>query len=217
MLTLLSMNSIELRGLFKSYGNRELFNGLDAKFVRGTITAINGRSGAGKTTLINILFGFDFPEKGSIEFNAKNASPSDFKTLRKMTGYVPQNVNTIGKGVVKDVILQKFEFKANKSQIPSEHSILDMLKRLGLPRDILYSGYSDISGGEKQRVAIVITLLADKSVLIYDEPTSGLDDFSKDMVANIISELKNKIIILSSHDSKLTTVCSNIITLGDTE
>lgn len=211
------MNSIELRGLFKSYTNRELFCGLNAEFIKGTITAVNGRSGAGKTTLINILFGFDFPDKGNLLFNSNNANSSDFKTLRKLTGYVPQNVNTIGKGTVKDLILQKFEFKANKPNTPAENSILNIFERLGLAREILNSDFSGISGGEKQRVAIAITLLADKPVLIYDEPTSALDDFSKSIIADIVSEIKNKIIILSSHDSKLTSICSKIITLKGAE
>ncbi len=207
------IKTIELQQVYKNFTDRELFAGLDINFKVGEIHGLIGKSGSGKSTIINMICGFDFPDSGKILLDGKIADSNDFKMLRTCTAYVPQNVNIIGSGKVRDTIQSSFEFKSNKSKRPNREQILAVIKHLGLDDSILESEFKSTSGGEKQRIAIAIATLLDKQIMIFDEPSSGLDDRSKEIVANYISNLRDKLIIISTHDLILKEICTSITNL----
>jgi ABC-type multidrug transport system ATPase subunit len=204
------LKSIELQQVYKNFNERELFAGLDVNFKVGEIHGLIGKSGSGKSTIINMIFGFDFPDRGTILFDGKIADAQDFKMLRTRSAYVPQNVNIIGTNKVWDTIQSRFDFKTNKSKRPNREQVLAVIKNLGLDENILESEFRNTSGGEKQRIAIAIATLLDKQIMIFDEPSSGLDDHSKSIVAAYISNLRDKIIIISTHDLVLKEICTSI-------
>jgi putative ABC transport system ATP-binding protein len=205
--------SIELQQVYKKFNERELFAGLDINFNVGEIHGLIGKSGSGKSTITNMICGFDFPDSGKVIIDGKIAEAQDFKMLRTCTAYVPQNVNIIGSGIVRDAIQSSFEFKSNKAKRPNNEQILSVIKNLGLDESILESEFKSTSGGEKQRIAIAIATLLDKRIMIFDEPSSGLDDRSKEIVAAYISNLRDKIIIISTHDLILKEICTSITDL----
>ncbi|PKL85102.1 MAG: hypothetical protein CVV22_09755 [Ignavibacteriae bacterium HGW-Ignavibacteriae-1] len=205
--------SIELQQVYKNFTERELFAGLDINFKVGDIHGLIGKSGSGKSTIVNMICGFDFPDSGKVLIDGKIAEAQDFKMLRTCTAYVPQNVNIIGSGKVRETIQSSFEFKTNKAKRPNNEQILMVIKNLGLDESILESEFKSTSGGEKQRIAIVIATLLDKQIMIFDEPSSGLDDRSKAIVAAYISNLRDKIIIISTHDIVLKEICTSITDL----
>lgn len=205
--------SIELQQVYKNFTERELFAGLDINFKVGEIHGLIGKSGSGKSTIINMICGFDFPDRGKVLIDGKIAEAQDFKMLRTCTAYVPQNVNIIGSGKVRETIQCSFEFKINKAKRPNDEQILSVIKNLGLDENILESEFKSTSGGEKQRISIAIATLLDKQIMMFDEPSSGLDDRSKEIVAAYISNLRDKIIIISTHDLILKEICTNITNL----
>ncbi|MCO5252532.1 MAG: ATP-binding cassette domain-containing protein [Candidatus Kapabacteria bacterium] len=205
--------SIELQQVYKNFTERELFAGLDINFKVGEIHGLIGKSGSGKSTIVNMICGFDFPNSGKVLIDGKIAEAQDFKSLRTCTAYVPQNVNIIGSGKVRETIQSSFEFKSNKSKRPNNDQILSVIKHLGLDENILESEFKSTSGGEKQRIAIAIATLLDKQIMIFDEPSSGLDDRSKEIVAAYISNLRDKIIIISTHDLVLKEICTSMTEL----
>lgn len=208
----LKINDITFR-----YGNgNEVLKDLSMSISKGSKVAIVGESGCGKTTLVKLLLGFYEPEKGSILFGEKILGEFSKKYLREEIAYVSQEVYMFSDTLRNNILL-------NEDNVTDEE-IMEICKRccldefvqrlpLGLDTNIEENG-NNLSGGEKQRLAIVRALIKKPSILILDEATSNLDVLTEKSIINTIGSLKNDItIIIIAHRLSTVLDCDNIFLL----
>ena len=161
---------------------------------------IVGKSGSGKSTLLNLIGGLDTPDSGSIEFNGlqlEKLSPKELSPYRaRSIGFVFQESNLFDDLSVEDNLTISVDRKISKAEI---ESILKRFDLFGLEKQKV----NTLSGGEKQRVAIMRAVLKNPEMILCDEPTGSLDEENSKNIFTILKKLsKEKLVIVVSHDRK---------------
>lgn len=212
--------SVEFRNVTISINDQLLFENFNLSVKKGEKIVIFGKSGLGKTTLFRMLLGFITPDKGEIYINGKEVNASHYTLLRQKIAYLPQNTN-LGLELVKDFINMIFSFKNNISNKPINSKLIKLLEEYQLADKILEKPMNELSGGEKQRIFLIICCLQKKPIILLDEPTSSLDQDLKEIVKQKIIEMNQKTVLIISHDNSWKSVDSirlinlNTINHGD--
>jgi len=207
------MSYLLFKELSINYDNKIITNNFSLSVEQGDKLCIKGASGKGKTTLINAILGFERKwNSGALYFNDKLIDKATINSFRTHLSYLPQDVNFY-KGSVNDFIYLPFTFKINKHLLPSEMAIWELFDIFTLDRTLLYKNMDTVSGGEKQRIALISILLLKKDILILDEPTSALDAVSKKAVIAYVMSQKTTTVISASHDVDWIAACNKIIEL----
>lgn len=144
------------------------------------------------------MLGFFDPSEGKIIINQKEVKPENMRSIRSEIGYLSQDID-FPNGKVSEVFQEIFNYTANKSIHYTEEKLVEKLKELQLPDEILKKNTSEISGGERQRLGWALIMLLDRHILLLDEPTSALDDKMKQYFIDFIIHTK-KTVICVSHD-----------------
>ena len=183
---------IEVKDLWKSFGDVEVLKGVNATFYEGETVAIIGASGGGKSTFLRCLNRLEEPQKGSILFEGTELldKKTDIAKVRQRIGMVFQHFNvfphmTCLENITLAPILEK---KIPKAQ--AEAKAVDLLTRVGL-LDKKDEYPTRLSGGQKQRLAIVRALAMEPDVILFDEPTSALDPEMVKEVLDVIKRLSD--------------------------
>lgn len=201
-----NFKEISINNLSYSYRGRErLFHELNFSIPKGKITAITGKSGTGKSTLVMILARILTPTSGSIIFDKTPYGLINFNIWRDNIGVVPQEIDLMNGSIIENI--------APGDDNPDLSKIVDIITALnlselieGLPYGIktsLGDMGRGLSRGERQRVAIARVLYRDPSIIILDEATSSLDQKSADIVRSVI-KAKNSIgktIVMVTHNT----------------
>lgn len=194
---------------------RYIFKNCNFEFKKGSTTAIVGRSGLGKTTLVKLILGItslnegDILVCGSSVLDMKNLS----KVRRRNIGCVFQNFNLISGFTVKENILLPRYFFEN-----GENNINEICNTLGLSKEILSKSIDKISGGEKQRVALARALINNPEILIADEPTGNLDTDNEQNIIELLKRINEELgitIITVTHSDKVANSMQSICTVVD--
>lgn len=194
---------------------RYIFKNCNFEFKKGSTTAIVGRSGLGKTTLVKVILGItslnegDILVCGSSILDMKNLS----KVRRRNIGCVFQNFNLISGFTVKENILLPRYFFEN-----GENNINEICNTLGLSKEILSKSIDKISGGEKQRVALARALINNPEILIADEPTGNLDADNEQNIIELLKRINEELgitIITVTHSDKVANSMQSICTVVD--
>ena len=174
---------IELRGVSKSFGTKQVLKNFSALFKSEERVWISGPSGCGKTTLLNLILGLQQPDEGQL-----------LGTGQRMAAVFQEDRLCEGVSAAVNVWL------ACPSATPKAE-IEEALFRLGLAREDIYIPVSQLSGGMRRRVAIARAIMAKAQVLVMDEPLKGLDEKTKQTVlAEIANAAKGKLLLFVSHD-----------------
>lgn len=192
---------ISLKEIYLNINNLSIFENLNLSIDKNKKAVISGQSGIGKSTLLNLLLGFVHPDSGLIEINNKLLTASSVKSIRRMIAWLPQNVNILGKGKVASIINEIFNYKINRQVKPSLEKIYHYLESLNLDIKILENDFENLSGGEKQRIGIIICLMLKRPITLLDEPTSALDTETKQKVIEMIFKNEEMTVLACSHDS----------------
>lgn len=204
------MALISITNLNLTYGNKPVAVDFNLQVEKGDKVVIKGHSGKGKSSLLNVLMGFERTySSGSVYFEDVLLDKNTINHFRSKIAWVPQETAFL-KGPVQEIIMLPFTFKNNKELQPTKAEILTLFDLLGLGHEILDKKSDAISGGEKQRVALVTALLLKKEILILDEPTSALDEQTKGSVADFILGDKNRTVISASHDALWIAKCNKV-------
>ena len=208
-----SVNSvplIEFKSVSFSYSEESAVPALDGISLiihEGMHTGIWGSNGSGKSTLLNLLLRFYEPSKGEILYNGTPISSYSIEAYRKLFAVVSQNSYLFNESIMYNVSLE------HKDSIDFDDLGIDLSKLN--KRLVDKTNGMDLSGGQKQKIALARALYAKKPILIFDEPTSNLDDFSKEEFKELLlNQLRNNTVIIISHDDSMFESCSQIIKLG---
>jgi len=178
--------------------NKQILKDLSLSVNRGDKILIKGKSGACKTTVFRSILGFQPISSGTILFKGEGLNSELVWNIRKKVAYVSQECD-IGEGIVIDMIKEMFSYRSTASKFDNK-KLLSMFAELSLSESILHKKFEFLSGGEKQRLAIIISILTQKDIFFLDEVTSDLDSTLKKKVVDIFYSNPQWTIISISHD-----------------
>ena len=207
------MSIISVKKLSIHFNHEVVIDDLSFEVFEGEKVAIKGESGAGKTTLLNILMGFVQPEKGEISLFSKSLNAENISEIRAKIAWVPQELN-LPVNSVRDLVTLPFSYKRNKELKPADEEIQKIFDDLGLKKSTIDKNVSEISGGEKQRVVLAISLLLKREIIFLDEPTSSLDKESKKKIMEYFLHNPGLTILSTSHDEEWINNSGKIIELN---
>lgn len=196
--------------------------GIDLSIVKGSMTAIIGHTGSGKSTLIQHLNALLLPTSGKVtidEFEiTKDNKPQVLKPLRKKTGLVFQfpEYQLFEETIEKDIIFGPVNFGIDENT--AKEKAARVLEQVGLDRSYLEKSPFDLSGGQKRRVAIAGILVMEPEILVLDEPTSGLDPQGSKEIMQLFKKLHETgtTILLVTHDmNQVLTYCDHAVVMSD--
>lgn len=192
---------LKLNQISKSFGNKKVIDGLDLTIEDGSILAVVGPSGGGKTTLLRTLAGLETVDSGTFLLDGKSFDPTDTKEQEQVVGVVFQDFQLFPHLSVFDniTLAPKMVLKQDRATYTAKAEAL--AKQLGLD-DLLKQYPFQLSGGQRQRVAIARAMAMNPKVLAYDEPTSALDPGLRQQVEALILDLKKQGVtqIVVTHD-----------------
>ena len=194
----ISLNNINLK--YKT-ANQTSLNNVSVEFEKNKIYLIKGKSGAGKSSFLNILMGLIDKNEGTIQINKKEANIYENINWYNKISYVTQKINLLNQNIEVNVSLEEDKNKINIKKI---HDILKLVNlydefvdRIG---ENLIDDAANISGGQLQRIGISRALYRESEIIILDEPTSNLDQSNELKIFNLLNNIKkDKIIIIVSH------------------
>lgn len=179
---------------------------------KGDKVILRGPSGSGKSTLLKMAQGYARPNTGTVSYR-KHAIDSDIAwNIRQETAYISQDTD-IGEGIVRELIDSVFAYGANKT-IPYQNSLNKYLTLFALDESILDKDFRLLSGGEKQRIVIIISLLLERTIFFIDEITAALDGRMKQQVADYFLSHKDWTVLAISHDNVWYREGVRIIPIG---
>jgi ABC-type bacteriocin/lantibiotic exporter with double-glycine peptidase domain len=211
------ISSITFEQVGFSYGHHPVLDNFSCQLQQGDLVGIDGRSGKGKTTLLNILLGFMSPQTGQIHINQQPVNSLQRKQYWYQIAYVKQQPFFIFDSMLANITLHGQQLDEQRL-----HKALDVAGiSEWLPRlpagihTLLTENGKNISGGQRQRIALARALYKDASVLILDEPFSELDEKAEEKLLFHLQQLAaaGKIILLITHNKKSLQVCNKIINL----
>ena len=211
---------IDIKNITKSFGSLQVLKGIDLHINKGEIVSIVGPSGAGKTTLLQIIGTLDKPDSGSIVIdgidvsNLSKAKLSNFRN--RHLGFVFQFHQLLPEFTALENIMIP-AFIAGTSQSEAKERAMELLKFMGL-EDRASHKPNELSGGEKQRVAVARALVNKPAVILADEPSGSLDSKNKAELHQLFFDLRDKFgqtFVIVTHDESLAATTDRTIHMKD--
>lgn len=211
---------ITLKGITKSFDRLQVLKGIDLVINKGEVVSIVGPSGAGKTTLLQIMGTLDRPDTGSVIIDGEAVETLSERKLSAFRnhhiGFVFQFHQLLPEFTALENVMIP-SFIAGVSSKDAEKRAKDMLELLGLS-DRAQHKPNELSGGEKQRVAVARALINRPSVVLADEPSGSLDTKNKEELHRMFFELRDKLqqtFVIVTHDEGLASLTDRTVHMLD--
>ena len=211
---------IDIKNITKSFGSLQVLKGIDLSIEKGEIVSIVGPSGAGKTTLLQIIGTLDRPDTGTINIDGVDITSvsekklSDFRNQR--LGFVFQFHQLLPEfSAIENVMIPAYIAGRNSKEAKKQAE--ELLTFMGLS-DRAHHKPSQLSGGEKQRVAVARALINNPAVILADEPSGSLDSKNKKELHQLFFDLRDKFgqtFIIVTHDEELASLTDRTIHMRD--
>lgn len=211
---------IELDNITKSFGTLQVLKGISLKVERGEVISITGPSGAGKTTLLQIMGSLDKPDGGHVIYDGQDITRMNEKQLsafrNKHIGFVFQFHQLLPEfTAIENITIPMLIGGQNMRQATARAN--ELLGLLGLA-DRAGHKPSELSGGEKQRIAVARALANQPDVILADEPSGSLDTRNKEELHRLFFDLRDRLeqtFVIVTHDESLATMTDRTIHLLD--
>ena len=211
---------IDIKGIKKSFGPLQVLKGIDLHINKGEVVSIVGPSGAGKTTLLQIMGTLDKADEGAICINGIDISTLKGKKLaefrNKHIGFVFQFHQLLPEfSAIENVMIPAYI--AGMSQKEAKARATELLEFMGLA-DRANHKPNELSGGEKQRVAVARALVNNPVVILADEPSGSLDSKNKTELHKLFFDLRDKFgqtFVIVTHDETLASITDRTIKMTD--
>lgn len=211
---------IRVKDIHKSFGSLDVLKGVDLEIKKGEIVSIIGKSGAGKTTLLQIIGTLDKADSGQVVINGIDVSKLNDKELaefrNKHIGFIFQfhqllpEFNALENVMIPAMIGHK---DWQEAEVRAKQLLID----LGLGERLTHKP-SELSGGEKQRVAAARALMMSPDVILADEPSGSLDEENKRELHKLLKQMQkqyNQTIIIVTHDKELAEISDRVVEMKD--
>ena len=211
---------IDIKDIKKSFGTLNVLKGISLHIDKGEVVSIVGPSGAGKTTLLQIIGTLDKADEGEISIDGVNISTMNKNKLsefrNKHIGFVFQFHQLLPEFTALENIMIP-AYIAGMSQSEAKKRAMELLTFMGLT-DRASHKPNELSGGEKQRVAVARALINNPAVILADEPSGSLDTQNKAELHQLFFDLRDKFgqtFVIVTHDESLATITDRTIHLRD--
>ncbi|MBR6589647.1 MAG: ABC transporter ATP-binding protein [Bacteroidaceae bacterium] len=211
---------IELKGITKSFGSLQVLKGIDLTIEKGEVVSIVGPSGAGKTTLLQIMGTLDKADTGALTIDGMEVGSLSERRLSEFRnrhiGFVFQFHQLLPEFTALENVMIP-ALIAGTSSKEADRRAKEMLELMGLS-DRASHKPNELSGGEKQRVAVARALINRPSVIFADEPSGSLDTKNKEELHRLFFELRDKLgqtFVIVTHDEALATLTDRTIHMVD--
>lgn len=210
-------NIIEVKGLKKKFGDKEVLKGIDLSVQKGENVVVLGKSGEGKSVMIKCIIGMIQPDEGSIKvFNEEIIGLNDqqLKDIRTRIGFLFQSGALYDSMTVRENLsfaLTRVLKVRDEAEI--ETRSVEVLTAVGL-EEAIDKMPSDLSGGMRKRLALARTLIVKPEIILYDEPTTGLDTITSKEISQLMLEVQKKYqttSIIITHDISCASITANRI------
>ena len=211
---------IEIKGITKSFGSLQVLKGIDLEIGKGEIASIVGPSGAGKTTLLQIIGTLDKPDSGTVIIDGADTKKMSTKELanfrNKHIGFVFQFHQLLPEFTALENIMIPAYIAGVSTKEAKKHA-MELLTFMGLA-DRASHKPNELSGGEKQRVAVARALINDPAVILADEPSGSLDSKNKAELHQLFFDLRDKFgqtFVIVTHDENLAKITDRTTPMRD--
>lgn len=211
---------IEINNITKSFGALQVLKGIDLQIGKGEVVSIVGPSGAGKTTLLQIIGTLDKPDTGTVCIDDVNVTSLSQKKLsgfrNTRLGFVFQFHQLLPEfTAIENIMIPAYI--AGKSRKEARMRAEELLQFMGLSERASHKP-NELSGGEKQRIAVARALMNNPSVILADEPSGSLDTKNKEELHQLFFDLRDKYgqtFVIVTHDESLAVITDRTIHLRD--
>ncbi|MFV0605114.1 MAG: ABC transporter ATP-binding protein [Niabella sp.] len=206
---------IEIKGVRKSFGDKDVLKGIDAVLEDGKCNLIIGSSGSGKTVLMKCMVGLIQPTVGEVLYDGRDfigISQDQKKEIRKQIGMLFQGSALFDSQTVGENIMFPLDMFTNDKFSAKKKRVFEVLKRVNLTEDAYNKFPSEISGGMQKRVALARAIVLNPKYLFCDEPNSGLDPQTSLVIDKLIQEITYEYditTIVNTHDM------NSVMEIGD--
>ncbi len=211
---------IEISNITKSFGSLQVLKGIDLHIDKSEVASIVGPSGAGKTTLLQIIGTLDKPDTGSVYVDSVDVTTLSQKALADFRnhhlGFVFQFHQLLPEfTAIENIMIPAFI--AGTSQKAAKERATELLQFMGL-NDRAHHKPNELSGGEKQRIAVARALVNNPAVILADEPSGSLDSKNKKELHQLFFDLRDRFgqtFVIVTHDETLATLTDRTIHMRD--
>ena len=211
---------IEIKDIKKSFGSLQVLKGIDLSIEKGEVVSIVGPSGAGKTTLLQIIGTLDRPDSGTVyvdNVDVTELSPKKLSDFRnRHIGFVFQFHQLLPEfTAIENIMIPAYIAGVNTKE--ARHRAEELLQFMGLS-DRAKHKPNELSGGEKQRVAVARALVNNPDVILADEPSGSLDTKNKEELHQLFFDLRDKYgqtFVIVTHDEQLASITDRTIHMRD--
>ena len=212
----LCLNDLKVEQVSFAYEkDKYIFKNVDILFAKGSKTAIIGRNGSGKTTIINLLTRMYEPVSGKILLGAENISELSLPEYRNMVSVVSQQIYLFNDTIRNNICLYKQVDDTVIEAACRDSGLVDFIKEVSLDYVVGQNG-AMLSGGQKQKIALARALIHDKPIIIFDEATSNTDAYSEQQINGLLNtKLKEKTVIVITHKKEILSKVDQIVVLKE--